>query len=384
MSQPHLKPLPLFVRRRIETEGALAEELAPATDFEPWEDSQEADPVDSLPIDTDLDLLPQTREPGESDLSAASDASDSPYAPYVPDAPDTTDSPDSTDSPDTTDSPYAPHAPDPGDALPVPDAPRPQITPFLLPLVRTARAPAERRWSVEALAGRLVELSAPAHGPGALYTAASALLVECQLRGEIAAWVAAGPAHFHPGDLVECGVDLAALPVVRAGDLARAARAADRLLRSGGFGLLILDLIEAPRGKESTSRAPRAVSPPPESSSLESFPSTERRTSRRVQGNANHVAPSGRQALAGDGTLQVSLLSRLAGLARHHQTVLVVLTQKPSDSPSIGSIVSLRAESIVRRTAFDRFEWSLDVLKDKTQGAGWRHAAVCRGPEGLC
>ena len=103
-----------------------------------------------------------------------------------------------------------------------------------------------------------------------------------------------------------------------------------------------------------------------------------------MPGYANPVAPSDRQALSSDGTLQVSLLARLAGLARHHQTVLVVLTQKPSDSPSIGSIVSLRAESVLRRTAFDRFEWSLDVLKDKTQGGGWRHAAVCRGPEGLC
>ena len=202
--------------------------------------------------------------------------------------------------------------------------------PFLMPLVRSAPRPSEQGWSLEALAGRTIELSTPAHGPAAAMTAAASLLIECQLRGEPVAWVAAGGATFHPGDLAEAGADLAALPVVRARDAVTAARAADRLLRSGGLGLLVLDLVEA------------------------------------------------------KGTLDAASLTRLAGLARHHQSVLLALTQKSGDATSLGSLVSLRAKASVTQDDFDHFEWSLRVVKDKRSGPGWSHVEVCRGPDGLC
>jgi RecA/RadA recombinase len=48
-------------------------------------------------------------------------------------------------------------------------------------------------------------------------------------------------------------VDLAALVVVRAESTIKAARAADHLLRSGGFALVILDMVE-----DSTLRNERA------------------------------------------------------------------------------------------------------------------------------
>ena len=223
---------------------------------------------------------------------------------------------------------------------------RRSVAPFLLPLVRSTPRPGERSWSVEALAGRTIELSSPAHGPAASLTAAASLLLTCQLGGEAAAWVASGAAIFHPGDLAEFGVDLSALPVVRAPDAVSAARVADRLLRSGGLGLLVLDLVDAGSAGE-----------------------------RTVGGGAR----AGRK-----GTIDSAVLSRLAGLARHHHTALLALTQKSSDAGSLGSLVSLRAEATVRKTAFDRFEWGLRILKDKRQGAGWSHAEVCRGSDGLC
>ncbi|MFN8549553.1 MAG: recombinase A [Candidatus Eisenbacteria bacterium] len=217
-----------------------------------------------------------------------------------------------------------------------PERARRSIASFLLPLVRSMPRTNERAWSVEALAGRTIELSSPAHGPAASFTAAASLLLACQLGGEAAVWVASGAAIFHPGDLGEFGVDLAALPVVRAPDAVSAARAAERLLRSGGLGLLVLDLVDA-----------------------------------------------GRRA-GQKGTIDAAVLSRLAGLARHHHTALLALTQKSDEASSLGSLVSLRAEATVRKTAFDRFEWGLRILKDKRQGSGWSHAEVCRGSDGLC
>ena len=96
------------------------------------------------------------------------------------------------------------------------------------------------RWCHSELVGRLVELSG--QGATATLTLAFGLLLDAQRLGETAAWVAAGPRLFYPPDVAEGGVDLAALAVIRTHGAAAAARAADRLLRSGAFGLLVLDL----------------------------------------------------------------------------------------------------------------------------------------------
>ena len=99
-------------------------------------------------------------------------------------------------------------------------------------------APAER-WGLDALRGRLVELSA--RGATAVLTAAIELVIEAQQAAEPVAWVTLGNATFYPPDAADSGVDLAALAVVRVQGATAAARSAERLLRSGGFGLVVLD-----------------------------------------------------------------------------------------------------------------------------------------------
>src|SRR5580765_8449504 len=94
-------------------------------------------------------------------------------------------------------------------------------------------------WGLDALRGRLVELSA--RGATATLTAAIELVVEAQQAAEPVAWVTLGNATFYPPDAADSGVDLAALAVVRVHDATAAARAAERLLRSGGFGLVGID-----------------------------------------------------------------------------------------------------------------------------------------------
>lgn len=189
-----------------------------------------------------------------------------------------------------------------------------------------AGTPTSREWTLETLAGRMVELSSDA--ASATLTAATSLVLQCQHRGEPAAWILGGTSSFYPPDVAASGVDLAALVVVRAESTIKAARAADHLLRSGGFTLVFLDIVEDP-------------------------------------------------------ALRMNVQSRLSGLANAHRSAVVCLTRKKTDAPSIGSLVSLRGETRVTRTSFDEFTWDIEIVKDKRRGPGWSHSGLCRGPEGL-
>jgi recombination protein RecA len=83
--------------------------------------------------------------------------------------------------------------------------------------------------------------------------------------------------------------------------------------------------------------------------------------------------------------LPAPTLSRLQGLALKHGAVLLFLTEKADHAPSLNSLVSLRGVCRHRRCAETRFsfELSLQVRKDKRRGPGWRHGEVCCGPPGL-
>lgn len=184
------------------------------------------------------------------------------------------------------------------------------------------------RWSLETLSGRLVELSA--RGATATLTIAIELVLEAQLAAEPAAWVTLSNATFFPPDVADSGVDLAALVVVRVGDATAAARAAERLLRSGAFGLVILDFG------------------------------------------------------GGGGTVEVPIAhqGRLVTLAQTHHAAVVCITEKPADAASLGSLVSLRAEAL-RLADRDRgYDVTLRVLKDKRRGPGWSRTIKLRGPAG--
>lgn len=189
-----------------------------------------------------------------------------------------------------------------------------------------AGTPSSREWTLETLAGRMVEISSAM--TSASLTAAMSLVLEAQRHGEPAVWIAAGESSFYPPDVAASGVDLDALVVVRTENATRAARAADHLLRSGGFAIVVLDLAE-------------------------------------------------------DSNLRMSIQSRLSGLANAHRSAVVCLTRKSSDTPSIGSLISIRGETDVSQEGFDQFAWEIHVIKDKRRGPGWSHVQPCRGPEGL-
>jgi recombination protein RecA len=181
-------------------------------------------------------------------------------------------------------------------------------------------------WNLAAIAGRFIEISASA-GAASL-TLAFGLVREAQKQREPVGWVTSTGSFFYPPDAAHGGVDLAALAVVRVLHAACIPRAGEKLLRSGGFGLVVLDL--------------------------------------------------------GTADISMPLQSRLIGLAQHHHAALVCLTEKESKTFSLGSLVSLRAHAERQRSSDNRFACRLRVLKDKRRGPTWSHEELCRGPAGLC
>ncbi len=181
-------------------------------------------------------------------------------------------------------------------------------------------------WSLESMAGRFIALE-PSEFGNAILSLISGLIREVQVAEGYAAWIAGPQRIFFPPDFAAAGVDLAALPIIRVPDATKAARAADTLLRSGSFALIVLD---------------------------------------------------------GDGqALPLALQTRLSGLAHQHHTALVCL-RAPGEAATRGSLVSLRCTTQKRRTGHDCFSCELRAVKDKRQTPGWTHQELRHGPDGLC
>ncbi|ACY15708.1 hypothetical protein [Haliangium ochraceum] len=189
------------------------------------------------------------------------------------------------------------------------------------PPLRAEDAP----WSCASLSGRLTELSGV--GAVASLTSAFGLVLDAQARAEPVAWLTLPETSFYPPDAAESGIDLDALVVVCVPGASEGARAGERLLRSGAFGLIVLDLGRDPR-------------------------------------------------------VPTALQGRLVGLAKRHDTALVCLTDKNRTSASLSSLVTLRAEALRTRDEHG-FACRLEVVKDKTRGPGWNHSEVVRGPDGV-
>ena len=181
-------------------------------------------------------------------------------------------------------------------------------------------------WNLTAIAGRFIEISTSANA--AALTLAFGLVREAQKQDEPVGWVTSTDSFFYPPDAANGGVDLAALVVIRVRHSTVIPNAGEKLLRSGGFGLVVIDL--------------------------------------------------------GTTDIPMPLQSRLTGLAQHHHTALVCLTENESGTSSLGSLVSLRAHAERQRSSANRFTCRLRILKDKRRGPTWSHKEFCLGPAGLC
>ena len=190
------------------------------------------------------------------------------------------------------------------------------------------------RWERAALNGILTELVG---GPrSANVSVASLLILQAQTAGEQVAWVATHRDVFFPPDMAVAGVDLAALPVVWAEEpvaaghrhAGRATRAAGQLLRSGAFGLIIIDL-------------------------------------------------------AKDLSLNAAGQGRLLRLAEQHEAQVLVIRRKRKDGAYSGSLVTVRVESSREQVGPGRFRCTITNTKDKREGPGWTTSEEFDGPPGL-
>ena len=191
-----------------------------------------------------------------------------------------------------------------------------------LRLVTPAARPVHDPFTFGSLQSSLCEVSGPAMMTAAIHT-----LSEAQRKGEPVAWVARPDSIFFPPDAEQSGVDLEAVVVVRVPAEAQV-RAAELLVRSGGFGLVVVDLPEAQR-------------------------------------------------------VPTPLLSRLLGLAQKHEAAVVFLTPKKADEGSIDSLISMRAWACSEREEKGRFLLTVRAIKDKRRSPTWTVSEVCRGPTGL-
>ena len=187
------------------------------------------------------------------------------------------------------------------------------------------RSSADPRWCFDELRGRLIEIAGWRRG--ATFTFALELVLDAQRAREPVAWVGPRSRTFLPSDASACGVDLNALPLVRVRDAREIAIAADILGRSGAFGLIVLDL-----GVES---------------------------------------------------MALGTLSRLAGLARAHESTIAVLTEKEPERASLGSFVSLRADTSFRSRGAGLYACEIAVARDRRRAIRWNRSEVRRGPPGL-
>jgi recombination protein RecA len=105
--------------------------------------------------------------------------------------------------------------------------------------------------AVETLRGRLTEIAA---GPeGGTSSVAATWVAMAQRADEPVAWVQWEFGELYPPDLAARGIDLEALLVVHVGErhvMPPRLRAAELLLKSGGFGLVVVDMTagQPPRG----------------------------------------------------------------------------------------------------------------------------------------
>ncbi len=218
-----------------------------------------------------------------------------------------------------------------------------------IPVVRASRLSSDpdtgvsKEWRLDRLCGRLTEVIGFAR-----LSAAAVLVSEAHRCGKDVAWVSAVDSLFFPPDLERWGVAVDRIPVVltaadgnaeapaegvasantcydRSPDVAaRSAQAAEALIRTGAFALIVLDLGE--------------------------------------------VRPATR------------LLGRLLRLAGTSSVAVVALTE---GDPSLGSLVGVRVNTSHSGPIDGRLTVDITAVKDKRRRPYWRVREVCCAPDGM-
>ena len=157
---------------------------------------------------------------------------------------------------------------------------------------------------------------------GAL-SAVCTLMGQVQAKGEQIAWVETGKTLFFPPDLAFRGLDLEAISVILAPEVRAGLQGAQWLLRSGSFGLIVIDGISS--------------------------------------------------------AIDEAVLGRLARMAEDQRTAVVFLTRKKPTEPSLGTQLSLRGSIWLSSSG----ETMVQAVKDKRSGSTSPQKVSLHGPFGL-
>lgn len=204
------------------------------------------------------------------------------------------------------------------------------------------RAPRKASWGLGLFRGRLGEISGAS--ATAVLTTAFGLVREAQVSGEVVAWISERGCTFFPPDCAASGIDLERLVVILL-PVRDWGPAADLLVRSRGFGLVILDLA-----------------------------------------GASLLAVGGGDPI--ERRVPLGIQSRLAALAKKHETAVIFLTEKAPERPSFGPLVSLRIATSRREEKARRdggpaeLHIEARILKDKGSGLRLEFGELCHGPPG--
>lgn len=222
-----------------------------------------------------------------------------------------------------------------------------------------------------------------ASGQGAGLSVALSLVRRAQLAGEPAVWISATPAVFFPPDARANGVDLDLLPVIFTEGGTAAGRIGEHLLRSGAFGMIVMDLgddrslTDAHLGrlgrlaeKQNTAILCLTDLHPPVGLS----PATDPRAAGTSAAGGSAAWDDGRHAPGDDGARRPGPAS--AGAPRDGRG-------RQSGEVGLGSLVARRITTHRRKLADGAYRVQARVVKDKRGGTTWSYEEVFHAPDGL-
>jgi recombination protein RecA len=181
------------------------------------------------------------------------------------------------------------------------------------------------------LSGRVVEFSSW-HQP-ACVSLSALFILECQKLKRGRAWIVPGNSAdasvFYPPDIISAGIDCSSLPILKAESAVDGFGLTERLLRSGGFGIVVLDLYAEKNQKRYS-------------------------------------------------------LGRLHNIAQRHDGLVLCLTRSQPGHPSLDPMVFVHVHVSVQSIGRNRNRLSAVIQKDKTGSPGKCLEWIYESPPGLC
>jgi hypothetical protein len=187
-----------------------------------------------------------------------------------------------------------------------------------------------RSFNLKGLTGKVVEFSG--WNQSACLSLTIPLILECQRGVKECAWILPesirGESLFFPPDFLRAGIDCGRIPIIRSHNAVDSFGIAEKLVRSGGFALVVLDLTAGKAVRDST-------------------------------------------------------VGRLNSIVQRYQCLVLCLTRNPPGAPSMDPMIFIHVH-VEAQLHKGQFQVTAVVQKDKTQAPGYRMKWNYEAPTGMC